>query len=143
MTTTAASLRDVTYWKFLTGQEADEQTIAKAKAIAVDTIDTSKDYAVVFTYLKERGVWDKVFTATVAGTSGLVAGGVLAGLFTGGVGWVALGAASAAGWAGFGIGLWAAPAQDVEWHPGTVLLPYQSQAIMDQLNCETLPAKQK
>lgn len=144
--------KKVTYFQYFKGD-----TVAKGEATTVTDmttgtktpdalkstpldIDTSIEHAVLFTYSKSTGWWDKIVAAEVAGTVGIVVGGAVAGFFTGGVGWVVAGAALAGG-TGVGFGLAKAPSLDSDWQAGVILLPYNKD-VRDYLKCDEVPIKQ-
>ena len=104
-------------------------------------IDSSVEQAILFTYSKSTGWWDKLVAAEIAGTAGVVAGGAVAGFFTGGLGWVAAGSAVAVGGTGVVIAMVKAPDLNSDWQAGVILLPYDQNANA-WLKCDELPIKQ-
>src|SRR3989344_8478817 len=74
-----------TYYDYLTPFSSKQASEKLLESNAPDFINTDFDYATVFVYAKKKGFWSKVTTAGALGTVGLVAGGTVAGFFTGGV----------------------------------------------------------
>ncbi len=109
--------------------------------LAPFNIDTSVDQAILFTYSKSTGWWDKILAGEIAGTTGIVVGGAVAGFFTGGIGWVAAGAALAAGGSSATIAMVKAPDLHSNWQAGVILLPYD-QNVESYLKCDEIPIKQ-
>ncbi len=145
--------KKVTYFQYFKSEmvsEGEQTTVTnidtgeKVKGALKNTpfsIDTSTQHAILFTYSKSTGWWDKIVAVEIAGTAGFVIGGAVAGFFTGGLGWVAAGAAVAGGGTGIGFGLVKAPPLHSEWQAGVILLPYNKD-VRDFLKCDEIPIKQ-
>jgi hypothetical protein len=107
-------------------------------------INTDHSYAVMYTYSKETGIWDRKWKGGVLGTVGLVAG-LVAGSFVPGGFMITVPAAlalgGAAGGGGFAYGLFSGPSLSAGWQPGIHLIPYDSGHI-SKLGCTELPVKQ-
>lgn len=112
--------------------------------IPFDAVNTSKNYAVMFTYGKTTGWWDKLSAGSIAGTAGMVVGGAVAGFFTGGVGWV-VAAAAVAGGSSTLFAVVKAPNLQSDWSAGVVVLPFDD-TIKESLkkagtDCKEIPIK--
>ena len=139
MTESPPNARD-TYYDYLTPFSSKQASEKLLESNAPDFINTDFDYATVFVYAKKKGFWSKVTTAGALGTVGLVAGGTVAGFFTGGVGWIATGAVLLGTTGGV---LGAAIGDDVDWQAGAVLVPFDRDSnSLKELGCEMLPVKQ-
>ena len=146
LTNTVSPNSKDTYFEFFSGTTSAGNVKVPPDIASIDQLDTSKNHAIFFTYGKTTGWWDKTMAGGLAGGSGLVVGGFVAGFFTGGVGWVVAGAAVVGG-TSFGIAVTKAPNLNSEWTAGVALIPYgETEAdykkIRDTLKCDELPIKQ-
>ncbi len=154
LATTAIQGKEITYYEFFKGGSATEEETTKVAlgsggsggAGASKTfedlsgVDASKPHAVLFTYAKSTGWWDKLSAGAIAGTAGLVIGGAVAGFFTGGMGWVVT-AAAVTGGVSTGVAVAKAPGLQSDWQAGILFLPYDDQ-LKSQLGCSEIPIKQ-
>jgi hypothetical protein len=129
-----------TYYEFFKGEASSEAEIESLDGIIpFDVVDTSEDYAIMFTYSKTTAWRDKISDGAVLGTAGMVVGGVVSGFVTGGVGWVAT-AAVVTGSTGLGFGVANAPYLESDWQAGVLLLPF-NQDVRNHLSCSEIPIK--
>ncbi len=158
LTTTTVPGQKKTYYEFLKGDAASEEEVKTLEKIApFDIIYTSKPYAVMFTYGKTTGWWDKLAAGIVAGSVsapvGLIVGGVvggfISGFFTGGLGWVAtaayIGTTVGIPAVSTGVAVAAAPSLQSDWQAGVIVMPYD-ETIKEILRkagttCSEIPIK--
>lgn len=101
----------------------------------------SKPHAVIFTYAKTTGWWDKLTAGSIAGVTGLVAGVALVGVATGGVGWLAIGGGAIIGSSTLLTAVVHAPNLKSEWSAGVILTPYDD-SLRQNLGCMEIPIRQ-
>jgi hypothetical protein len=139
--------RGMSYFDYLTAYKTEKtESLKKDEEDTVNSlayIDTtrSKDYAIVFTYIKGRDVWDNFMTKAKATVPGVIM--IAVGVLT-----TKLGFGPALVWKGLtmagigaaGAGAYVANAEP-QWISFVVLRDYNVGAF-DELGCEELPAVQ-
>ncbi|MGB9748513.1 MAG: hypothetical protein ACP5OZ_03020 [Candidatus Woesearchaeota archaeon] len=137
----------ISYFDYLTAYKTEKtESLKKDEEEVVNSlayIDTkrSKDYAIVFTYIKGRDPWDNFLTKAKGAVPGIamIAVGVVTTKFGFGPALIWKGLTLAGIGVG-GVGMYAAKAEP-QWISFVVFRDYKKEAF-DELGCEELPAVQ-
>ncbi len=126
-----------TYFEIFYGKAPSTEDKTFAEQHKDSYIDTSQDYAIMFTYAKKVGYWDKLQALQVGGLAGGAAGGLTVLALGGPIGWIAMG--SFAGMSAIGIFATSiAPWNtEKEWTAGIYLIPFKAEKILE-LKCTKL-----